>query len=38
MSRPANSEKILDVGVVVVVVVVLLVLDVGRAGDVGKGD
>lgn len=38
ISRPANSEKILDVGVVVVGVVVLLALDVGRAGDVGKDD
>lgn len=43
ISRPANSEKMLDVGVVVVeaALFVVLLMDatggVGRAGDVGKG-
>ena len=38
ISRPANSEKILDVGVVVVLVLVVEMADaVDRAGDVGKG-
>lgn len=43
ISSPANSEKMLDVGVVVVeaALVVVLLMEaadvVGRAGDVGKG-